>query len=228
MRACCCSAQATGRPRSDFFPIPEAPAGGNTRENLAKLGITFGDNFVSPTGALFSAKLQIVGRREPMYDPQREVEEAIYDHFAASLKTKQLTVSPDLFQAVRLKLAEASKANPLLAKALAGVAGVDRGMDLVSAAKAQAVVETLDDIAYGNSGDFVAARRAIMQGPTPPPEAVQNATDRAKSAELRTRHAALAKLWDKEQISPRDLRIDLVNFYIARGKQQLDARFFSK
>jgi hypothetical protein len=222
----CC--QDTGHSRDEFFPVPEVPAGGNTRENLAKLGITFGDNFISPTGALFSTKLEIVGRREPMYDPQREIEEAIYDHFAEGLKNKQLNASPDLFQAVRLKVAEASKTNPLLAAALAKAANVDKDLDLVAAAKTAAVVETLDEIAYGTSAEYLAARRAIMEGGAPPPEAVQNPTDRAKLADLRTRHANLAALWDKEQLSPRALRVELVDYYIARGKALLDSRFFSK
>jgi hypothetical protein len=222
----CC--QDTGRDRDEFFPVPEAPAGGNTRENLAKLGITFGDNFISPTGALFSTKLQIVGRREPMYDPQREIEETIYDHFAEGLKTKQLNASQDLFQSVRLKMAEASKTNPLLAAAIAKAANVDQDLDLVAAAKTAAVVETLDEVAYGTSAEYLAARRAIMQGASPPPEAVQNPADRAKLAELRSRHANLAVLWDKEQLSPRALRVELVNYYIAKGKAGIDTRFFSK
>ncbi len=222
----CC--QDTGRPREEFFPVPEAPAGGKTRENLAKLGITFGDNFISPTGALFSPKLQIIGRRAPMYDPQREIEEAIYDHFAEGLKDKELKASPDLFQSIRLKVAEASKSNPLLAAALAKAANVDKDLDLVAAARTAAVVETLDEIAYGTSAEFVAARRAIMEGPMPPPDAVPNAADRAKFAELRNRHAALAAQWDKEQLSPRALRGELVAYYTAKGKAALDARFFSK
>jgi hypothetical protein len=220
----CC--QDTGHPREEFFPLAESPAGGNTRDNLAKLGITFGDNFISPTGALFSSKLQIVGRREPMYDPQREIEEAIYDHFADGLKAKQLNASPDLFQSVRLKLAEASKTNPLLASALANANHVDKDMDLVSAAKTAAVVETLDEIAYGNSGEYITARRAIMEGPMPAADSATNSADQAKRAELRARHAQLAQLWDKEQLSPRALRVELVNFYTARGIAQLDARFF--
>ena len=140
-----------------------------------------------------------------MYDPQREIEETIYDHFADGLKTKQLNASPDLFQSVRLKMAEASKTNPLLAAALANANHVDKEMDLVSAAKTAAVVETLDEIAYGNSGEYIAARRAIMEGPMPA-DAAANSPDQAKRAELRNRHAQLAALWDKEQLSPRSPR----------------------
>ena len=46
--------QQTAEPRRAFFPIPEYPAGGLAVKNLAKLGLTFGDKFISPTGALFS------------------------------------------------------------------------------------------------------------------------------------------------------------------------------
>ncbi len=220
-------AQESGRPVDEFFPIPEAPAGGFTVENLKKIGITFGDHFVSPTGALFSTKLQIAGRREPMYDPQREVEEAIYDYFADGLKTKHLVPTPDLQQTLRLKMAEASKSNPLLAAAMAKAANVSQDLDLVSAAKAAAVVEALDEVATGNSGDFLLARRAIMEGASPPPEATLSAADKAKFSEMRARHAKLADVWDKEQLSPRGLRLELVKYYIDKGQGQIDARFFS-
>jgi len=220
-------AQESGRPTDEFFPIPEGPAGGFTVENLKKIGITFGDHFVSPTGALFSPKLQIAGRREPMYDPQREVEEAIYDYFADGLKTKHLVPTPDLQQTLRLKMAEASKSNPLLAAAMAKAANVSQDLDLVSAAKAAAVVEALDDVATGNSGDFLLARRAIMEGAMPPPEATLSASDKAKFSEMRDRHAKLTELWDKEQLSPRGLRLELVKYYIDKGKGQIDGRFFS-
>ncbi len=219
-------AQESGLAREEFFPIPEAPAGGHTQENLAKLGLTFGDKFISPTGALFSTQLQLVGRREPMYNAQREIEEAIYDHFAAGLKVNVLHPTPSLGQSLRQKLAEASKLNPLLAEALANANGVDKSMDLVAGAKAAAVVETLDEVAYGASGEYMLARRAVVDGPSPPPEAAATASERTKLAELRARHARLAQLWDKEQLSPRALRVELVNYYIAQGKSQIDARFF--
>ena len=83
-------AEQTGLPREVFFPITETTAPGHTQENLAKLGLSLGDGFVSPTGALFSEKLEIVGRCEPTYDSPREIQEAIYDHFATRLATTQL------------------------------------------------------------------------------------------------------------------------------------------
>jgi hypothetical protein len=158
-------AQETSLAREAFFPITETTAGGHTKDNLAKLGLSLGNGFVSPTGALFSPQLKIVGRNEPLYEPRREVEEAIYDYFAQSLEKKDLRPSPDLFQSLRQKMAEASKGNVLLAQAISATAGVSPDVDLVSAAKAQAVVETLDDIAYGASREFQIARRAIMDAP---------------------------------------------------------------
>src|SRR3569833_3258014 len=104
-----------------------------------------GDEFISPTGALFSGKLQLIGRREPMYDPAREIEEAMFNRFADQLIATELVPTPDLFDSLRLKDAEAAKHSTLLAQALAKSAGVSAEMDLVAAAKAAAVVETLDE-----------------------------------------------------------------------------------
>ncbi len=220
-------AQETGLPRELFFPVTETTAEGHTKENLAKLGLSLGDGFVSPTGALFSPQLQIVGRSEPTYDPMREIEEAIYDHFAQGLEEKELHLSPDLFQALRLKVAEASRNNPLLAKALAASAGMSEQMDLVSAAKAAAVVETLDSIAYGASGEFQTARRAIMDGGRAMEENVQlTAEQREAIQKYRNRHADLAAQWDRQLLSPRGLRIELVQYYRVQGCRQLDERFF--
>jgi hypothetical protein len=162
-----------------------------------------------------------------MYDPGREVEEAIFDHFAVDMDQKILQPSPDAFQAIRLKVAEASKNNPLLAKALAASAGVSDEMDLVSAAKAAAVVETLDEIAFGSSGQYVAAREAILDGiPQADGERQVSATDRDAAIQIRNRHADVVSRWESRQISPRQLRIDLVKHYIQRGCQQIDQRFF--
>lgn len=218
----------TGSPREEFFPLGEAPAGGNTVVNLAQLGLTFGADFISPTGALYSPQQTIVGRREAMYDPRREVEEAVYDYFAAGLVTKQLGQSPDAFQTLRQKVAEASRTNPLLAQALARAANVNTDADLVSAAKAAAVVETLDEIAVAASGDFLNAREAIMAGPTATlAEDGYTPSEIARFKKYRALHPQLYERWEKEQISPRELRIELVNLYIQQGQRQLERRFFS-
>ncbi len=220
-------AQETGLPRDLFFPITETTAAGHTKDNIAKLGLSLGDGFVSPTGALFSPRLKIIGRNEPSYDAEREVQETIYDYFATSLEEKPLQPTPDTFQNLRLKVAEASKNNLLLAKALAATAGVSEQIDLISAAKAAAVVETLDDIAYGASAEFAAAERAIMDygDMTPEQRGQMTPEQRQETAKYRTRHADLAARWDSRQISPRTLRKELIKFYTDQGRQKLDERF---
>jgi hypothetical protein len=217
----------TDRPREEFFPLAEGPAGGFTASNLAKFGFTFGEDFISPTGAFFSPTLTLVGARKPMYDPGREIEEAVFDHFAQSLVAREVTPSQSTFQMLRLKLAEATKDNPLLAKAVASAAGVADDMDLVAAAKAKALIESLDEVAYGASGEFAEARQAIMMGGVVPPELKLTAAQQARMSELRTRHAALADRWQKGQLGPRALRIELVKYYTAEGKRRLEERFFA-
>ena len=222
-------AQQTSHPRSEFFPISEYAAGGNCRKNLGKLGLSVGNDFVSPTGAIFSPHLEIVGRREPMYTPDREIKERIYDHFAESMVNKELHQSPDTYQALRQKLAQLSKINPFLAKALAKANNVSEHMDLESAAKAATVIETLDEIADGNMRDFFAARRALLAGPLDTLE--QRGFD-AKQIDrvrrFRSTHQNLFQQMSERQLTPRDLRIALVTYYANRGITQLDERFFAK
>jgi hypothetical protein len=222
-------AQETGLPRTAFFPLPEHPAAGKTVENLARLGMTFGRDFISPTGAVFSPQLQIVARRDPLYEPRREIQEAVYDHFAARLETSRLRPVPDLLQTLRQRLAESARSNPLLQQAIAGAAGVDRDTDLVAAARTLAVVETLDQVARGSSDEFYLAREALLAGPEAEwvdagylPEAV------AELRIYRARHAALQRQWDAGEISYRTLRLELVRDYIRRGRGRIDARFFGQ
>ncbi len=130
-----------------------------------------------------------------------------------------------------MKLAEASKTNPLLAQAMAQAAGVSTELDLVAAARAAAVVETLDDVAYGNSGDYRLAIPAITyRGPLEELAKQQNlsAGDLEKLKALRRRHADLVTRLDRERMTPRQLRQELVKYYIERGKTQIDQRFFAK
>jgi len=214
--------------RSEFFPIADGPAGGKTSENLAKLGLSIGQDFLSPTGALFAPKLEVVGRREAMYDPAREVEEAIFDHFALLLATRTLVPSPDAFQALRLKLAEASKHNPLLAEAIARAAKVSADTDLVSAAKAAAVVETLDEIAFGASAEFLDARDILLEGSEQ--ELIAEGADAEELKEVRAyrrRHSSLYDRVRRGQATRRQLRVELVDHYVRWGKAELERRFFS-
>lgn len=216
-------AQETKAPLSDFFPLIEGPPGGNCLANLKKLGMSIGEDFVSPTGALLSPKLQIVGRREPMYDPGREVKEAIYDHFADRLIHAELEPSPDAVQSLREKLAGLSKYNPWLAQALAKANNVSDKLDLESAAKAAAVIETLDEIADEALRNYDTARLAMNRddsGLTP--------QQRAALPPFRKTHAALYQKAIAGTITPRDLRVALVKYYADAGKKKLDDRFFRK
>ncbi|RIK78776.1 MAG: hypothetical protein DCC68_14550 [Planctomycetota bacterium] len=218
-------AQETGRPRSEFFPIPEKSAGGRTSENLAKLGISIGDDFVSPTGPLFSPRMTVAAWRTPMYLPQREIEQAVFDHFARGLREQELSPSLDQYQSLRLKLAEAAKSNDLLAKALAKANDVSEEMNLVSAAKAAAVVETLDEAAYGASAAYGQAFDAIVVEDDDRPQLTP--TQRQAISTARETHADLRQRWLDYRLSSRELRQALVRHYIAQGQRQLDARFFS-
>ncbi len=214
--------------QESLFPIPETAAGGRMVENLERLGLSIGKDFISPTGALFSPHLTIVGTREPMYDPSREVQQAIYDHFAGRMIQRPIVPSPDVGQRLRQKLAEASQDTPWLARALARAANVSERMDLEAAARAATVIETLDEIAEGNLNEFAEASQAILSGPiTPQVEAQvgQEVADRFR--ELQDRHARLFQAWSERRRSLRDVRMALVDYYVQRGSRQLDARFFS-
>jgi hypothetical protein len=221
-------AQQTLRPREEFFPIVELPAGGHAPANLAKIGLVIGEDFVSPTGAIFSPRMQIVGRREPMYDPAREVQEAIYDYFADRMRDRTLTPSPDLWQMLRQQVADAAMQSPWLARALARASNVSERLDLTAAAKAATVIEILDEIAEGNLEAFVAARAAVMAGPLDEPTRARLEPEQAANIEtFQSRHPELVQRWAAGQLPARDLRIELVNYYVRQGQMQLDARFFA-
>ena len=218
-------AQETGRPRESFFPIPEGVAKGNTAANIDKMGFSVGKDFISPTGALFSPELIIVGHRQPIYDPTREIEEAVFDHFAQGLVDKRYVPSRTLYQDLRLKLANYAKDNPQLAAAIRQKENLGDTVDLVAAAKALAVVETLDEVAFGNSREYVDAHRAITT------DRLESLTERgfslqkiAELKKLRQKHADLHQRAAK--LTPRQLRIELVNYYLKRGKADIDRRFF--
>jgi hypothetical protein len=221
-------AQETTSPRQEFFPIPEAPASGRTVSNLSKLGLRFGHDLVSPTGSLFAPHMRIAGRSEPMYAPGREVEQGIFDHFATNMIDKEMVPTPNLAQSLRLRMAQASKTNPVLTRALAAVAGVNADTDLVTAAKTLAVIETLFEIADSNSRELLDALDAVYGG-TPESFARMGRTaeeiDRIMT--LRVRHAELRLHTERRQLSPRRTRNALVQYYTEQGKRQIDQRFFA-
>ncbi|WP_166825087.1 HEAT repeat domain-containing protein [Thalassoroseus pseudoceratinae] len=223
-------AQRTDQPREEFFPIPEAVTTEQMAENLDRIGLQIGEGFRTPTGALFAKEMELVHLSEPMYDPGREIQQRIYDHFASRLNDSSLRPQQTLYQSLRIGVADLATDRPVLADALAAAAGVDRETDLAAAARAVAVVESLDAIAQSNSRDFNVVYRRIMQGPKVAPPAADSTDAQRKFAaereELVKRHQQLAEgLWQRK-ISPATLETKLQNFYITRGQAELDKAFF--
>ena len=221
-------AQETEKPLQDFFPLDENPAGGNTLKNLAKLDVSMPKRFLSPTGPFFSSELNLIYCHETMYSPRRQIEQAVYDHFAKQMRDNHLRPSLSWFHALRLNLAEAVETSPALGKALASAAGVNQNIDIVAAAKLGAVVETLDEIAKNASAEYQSVRRAFRI------DALDNIELGAEGDKIfeqivkrRRRHADLFVRWEAGIITPRELRIELVDFYISQGCKDLDKRFFS-
>ncbi len=218
----------SGQPPSEFFPIVEQPAPGNTQANLQSLGLSIGKNFVSPTAALFSSEMKIIGMRRPMYDPGRAVEEAIYDHFAQQMRDATLHQSPDAAQALRQKLVAMAEDKPWLKRAIANASGVSEHMDLVSAAKAAAVVETLDEIADGSAEQFLASRSAFDPRTTEQLRAAGVSAEQiAQRQQLRRDHETAYAAWTNRRLRPHQLQRYLVNYYARQGQRKLDERFFT-
>jgi hypothetical protein len=216
----------TDVPREQFFPITEHAAPGHTIVNLAKLGMSFGRDFVSPTGALFSPKLEFVGQREPMYDPRREIEEGVFDHFAEELVAKPINPTSDMFDSLRMKVAQAAQQSSALARVLAKAAGVSSDTDLEGAARGAAVVETLDEVAFGASAEFTKAREALLAAPARIGGRRRPGAEFDTLARYQVTHAELFEKLQKEELSLRQLRVALVGFYLRQGKAEIDRRFF--
>ncbi|MBY0521864.1 MAG: hypothetical protein K2R98_00610 [Gemmataceae bacterium] len=218
--------QETNVARARLFPIEERIAPGKTAKNLGDIGISFGANFVSPTGPLFSSELTLVGQREPVYDPANEIEQAVYDRFAECLAKYDLVDQWDSMQNMRVTLAEAAKNNPALARLLAQMGNVNPAMDLVSAAKAAAVNENLERIAVSSGRQFLDALFALTSGPV---EELQKEGYTEKQIEqfqlMRKRHADLHRQVQSGNLDGYTLRKALVAHYIATGTGEIDKRF---
>jgi hypothetical protein len=220
-------AQAADVARHDVFPIAESTADGHTASNLERLGLSFGQDFLSPTGAILSPQLDIVGWREPMYDPGREVQQRIYDHFADAMRDAVLTPSPDAYQLLREQLAGLAKQSAWLTRALAQAHDVSEDLDLESASRAAAVIETLDRIAEENLVEFHRAWAALMAGPLTAEIRGRMSAQQVEQLETyQTRHRDLFGPWSQRSVTARQVRNELVEFYVDRGENQLDRRFF--
>ena len=208
-----------------IFPVSEKVAAGKTEKNLKSMGVSFAPNFVSPTGPLFAKEFVVAGRRLPMYVPTTEIEEAVFDHFALCMDKYDLLNTRDSYQEARLRLAEAAKTNPALARLLGQLNNVNPAMDLVAAAKTAAVVENLDRTAFGNSQAYTDALFALTCGPL---ERLKEEYKKAEIEEfrrLRERHADLFRRLMAGQLDPRSLRRALVAYYVHRGQSEIEKRF---
>ncbi|MDG2207411.1 MAG: hypothetical protein P8K78_05860 [Pirellulales bacterium] len=220
-------AQETDRPLENFFPLDEHPAKGNTLSNLAKLDVSMPNHFLSPTGPLFSPDTVVVYRCQTMYSPRRQIEQEIYDHFARQMRQGTLNPSLTWFEAMRLQLAEAAEKTPTLRSALTKATGINQNIDLVAAAKLGAVVQSLDAIAQEASREYSNTRNAFRLAAF---DTLEDGTAGDKEFEgivrRRRRHADLFVRWEAGIVTPRDLRIELVDYYIEEGCHRLDDRFF--
>ncbi len=167
----------------------------------------------------------MAGRRAPVYAPDSEIAEAVYDHFALCMARYDLSDKRDTYQETRLRLAEAAKTNPALARLLGQLNNVNPAMDLVSAAKTAAVVENLDRVANRNSGGYTDAFFALTCGPLERLKGEYTKEEIERFGKLRERHADLFRRIMGGQIDPRSLRQALVAYYVRRGQAEIEKQF---
>ena len=217
--------QEAGLERERIFPVCEKVAAGKTEKNLKEMGVSFAVNFVSPTGPLFAKEFVVAGRRTPIYSPTNEIAEAVYDHFAWCMAKYDLSETRDTYQQARIRLAEAAKTNPVLARLLGQLNNVNPAMDLVAAAKTAAVVENLDRTASANSQGYTDALFALTCGPLERLKGEYTKEEIERYRQLRERHADLFRRLVAGQLDPRSLRLALVAYYVQRGQTEIEKRF---
>jgi hypothetical protein len=135
-------------------------------------------------------------------------------------------LTPTFSQQLRQRLAALSVNSPWLAKALAKANNVSERMDLEAAAKIAIAVETLDQIAEENQSQFKEARSAFSEEVESSPGALKKSSPERQRAMLRERHQQLWQLWQQSQLTPRQLRRELVQYYVRRGEEAVMSRFF--
>ncbi len=221
------AAQETGLARERFFPLPEVPRNQLVIENLHRMGMAVGSTLVTPTGPLFAQDMELVGRRETLFDPSREIEQAVFDHFAGRIIERTVHPRANLYQNLRQRLAEMSRDNPRLAEVLAQLNNVDAETDLAAASRAAAVVEALDEVAYGQSAWYRATTEAFRAGPRD--WMTQQGLDSAQIRAIERRRDSQSELWEAwqaRQLSPLQLQDALIERAISIGREQVDGRFF--
>ena len=220
-----CVLQNGGREKN-FFPLGEQAAPGTAADNLKQLGIVMGHDVVSPTGAIFGTSMQLVARSRPMYEPGREIRESIYDFFAQQMIARPIRLTPTFTQQLRQRLAALSVKSPWLAKALAEANNVSDRIDLQAAAKIAIAVETLDQIAEENQNQFEEASSAFSDEVESSPEALKKSSAERQRVKFHERHQQLWQRWQESQLTPRQLRQELVRYYVKRGEEAVMVRFF--
>ena len=91
-------------------------------------------------------------------------------------------------------------------------------MDLQAAAKVAIAVETLDQIAEENQKQFEEARSAFSED--------GESSLEEQGAEFHERHQRLWQRWQKSELTPRQLRRELVRYYVKRAEEAVMVRFF--
>jgi hypothetical protein len=216
-------AQSARRSREELFPMLEQPANECLVANLGQLGVPIGPQIVSPTGALFSSQMQIVGRGEPRYEPTDEIQQAILDHFLHRLCAQPLTASRDLNQTLAQHLTQVTRSAPWLSRALARADDESAYRELEAAARAAALFDTVETTAQRNARACLAAIAALQ------PQSGRDTgdVDRALAdSRMLSRHQTLLRDWQDGKLNPWQLRSELVEHYIQAGTHQLDRLFF--
>ncbi len=92
------------------------------------------------------------------------------------------------------------------------------------AATAEATA-TLDEIAYAASGDFMDASAGLTSAQLDRSQRRDLTAEKiSRYKEMRQRHADLYKRLN--ELTPRQLRMVLVEYYVRQGKRAMDKRFF--
>ncbi|MDA1015129.1 MAG: hypothetical protein O3A00_11840 [Planctomycetota bacterium] len=154
--------QSSGAKLEDYFPLDEGPRNQMAADNLASIGISI-ERIYSPTALVFSPHLELVHFSDPMYSPDRVIEQATFDHFANRLAQDRLSIRATTVQQLRQQVANVSSQNTLVARLLAAAAGVDQKTDLQSAARVQTAIEVLDEIVRTTGQEYRDAMQFVFR-----------------------------------------------------------------
>ncbi|QDV67699.1 hypothetical protein Poly24_14030 [Rosistilla carotiformis] len=219
-------AQEAGVSWEQLFPLVERPINDRCGENLESLGLTMTE-FLSPSGPLFSPDLQIVGARPPMYAPDNQIREAVYDQFARRISEREFQMHETSAQRLRQQLAELSSDYSWVRAALAQVNDVSPAIDLVVAGRVATIVENLDAIADTQAEAFSDAMTLVTAQGVPakaPPEEAARLTE--VLANLKSDHPQWFADAAAGKLSNRQLQQLLTRFYSEQGQVSVDAMFF--